>query len=155
MKRNRLVAQILVAIFLASLPGIAGAAGPAVTPAEGAKYTMTGTNEMTIESGKVCYSLEKGQSYTFKFKSKVYKVTATGDSPVTEGCVTVENDQLVFNTTVGLLTVVSPAVAGGAAATSWLVAAGAVVAVGLGAGLGLGLQPAMVRAVRNSFMDMQ
>ncbi|MGA2402128.1 MAG: hypothetical protein ABSG91_10520 [Syntrophobacteraceae bacterium] len=143
MKRNRLVARILVAIFLASLPGMAGAAGPTITPMEGAKYTMTGPNEMTIESGKVCYSLEKGQTYTFKFQGKVYKATATGDSPVTEGCVTVEGDQLVFNTTVGLLTVVSPAVAGAAGAvagvstTTWLVAAGA--AVALGAGLGVGL----------------
>ncbi len=138
MKRNRLVAQILLTVFLASLPGIVAAAGT-VTPIKRAKYTVTGDNEMTIESGRVNYSLQNGTTYTFKYKGKEYKVTACGDSPVTSGYATVEGDQLVFYNEVGQLCVTSPTVAAGGTPMNWLIPAGVAVAVGAGVGLGLGL----------------
>ncbi len=146
MKRNRLAAQILLVIFLASLPGIVAAAGPAgsdLSPVKGvnlspdsqSKFTMAGGgNEMTIDSGKVSYSLQKGVSYTFRHGKKSWKVTAKEN---TTGYVLVKGEDLDFVYNADQLIVV-PMVAEGMGGASAAAGAAGVAAVG-GGGVAAGL----------------
>jgi hypothetical protein len=148
MNRNRLVLQILLVAFLASLPGIAGAAGTSgsvISPVNGVslnpdvqtKYIMAGGgNEMTIVSGKVNYSLEKGSSYKFKHGEKEWKVLAKEN---TTGYVQVKGEDLDFVYNADQL-IVAPlvAAAGGTSGTAVAVGTGAAAAVaGGGAAMGL------------------
>jgi len=124
MKTNRIMVQILVALFLTCLPGIAGAAGPdapaltavqgvSLTPEPQTKYIMTKEGaQMSVESGKVSYALKDGSHFTFVHGDKLYEVTAKGD---VQGFVTATGTDLSFINSAGQLIVV-PFVGGLAAA---------------------------------------
>ena len=131
MKKYRFIALTLVALFLAALPGLALAA---VTPDQGAVYTMSGQN-MTLTSGGAHFTLAEGQTMTFTYAGKVWTVTAKA---ATEAYVSVVNGALVFSNA-AQLAIVAP-LAGGlfgmSAGTTALVGLGA---AGAGAGIGAGV----------------
>ncbi len=88
---------------------------------------------MSIDSGKVDYTLKKGAHYTFTHGARTYQVTA--DSDVT-GSVTVNGDVLSFVNSAGRL-IVTP-FAGGIAAAPLTIAPTAAIstsALALGAGI--------------------
>ncbi|SPF35657.1 exported hypothetical protein [Syntrophobacter sp. SbD1] len=140
MKKCRFAAWILLTVFLTSLPGIAGAVispvgGVSLSPGAQAKYTMgNGGHQMSIESGKVDYTLKKGAHYTFTHGARTYQVTANSD---VTGSVTVNGDVLSFVNSAGQL-IVTP-FAGGLAAEPLTIAPTAAISTSAPLVLGAGV----------------
>jgi hypothetical protein len=123
MKRNRLIACVLLTIFLISMHGMAGAA---VTPDNGAKYTMAG-KDMTLDTGGSKFVLKQGESMKVTHAKQTWKLTAKGDAA---GYVVVKGDTLDFTYDSAQLLLVGPIVAGGISTTTVAIGAGTAATAG-------------------------